>query len=239
MVDLTVVTFNPAWGLPTTGPFALKLLKWLDLAGVPYRQRFEERAEKGPKGKNPWIELEGERIGDTESIIALLAKRHGFDIDAGLPAGLLARNHAIRRMVEEHFHQVLEWELFVHPAGRVYVREAVDRLGIPSLVGGLVAASVCGHFERQLKARGIGRHNPELIAQKGIADLDALADLLADTPFFGGNHPAMADIAVYGLLAPMAKWPMRTPVAEELKRRPKLMGFVERMIGATAGPVGS
>jgi glutathione S-transferase len=239
MVDLTVVTFNPAWGLPTTGPFALKLLKWLDLAGVPYRQRFEERAEKGPKGKNPWIELEGERIGDTEIIIALLAKRHGFDIDAGLPAGLLGRNHAIRRMVEEHFHQVLEWELFVHPAGRVYVREAVGRLGIPSLVGGLVAASVCGHFERQLKARGIGRHSPELIAQKGIADLDALADLLADTPFFGGNRPAMADIAVYGLLAPMAKWPMRTPVAEELKRRPKLIGFVERMIGATAGPVGS
>lgn len=239
MVDLTVVTFNPAWGLPTTGPFALKLLKWLDLAGVPYRQRFEERAEKGPKGKNPWIELEGERIGDTEIIIALLVKRHGFDIDAGLPAGLLARNHAIRRMVEEHFHQVLEWELFVHPAGRVYVREAVGRLGIPSIVGGLVAASVCGHFERQLKARGIGRHSPELIVQKGIADLDALADLLADTPFFGGNRPAMADIAVYGLLAPMAKWPMRTPVAEELKRRPKLIGFVERMIGATAGPVGS
>ena len=31
-MDLKVFTFSPAWGLPTSGPFALKLLKWLDLA---------------------------------------------------------------------------------------------------------------------------------------------------------------------------------------------------------------
>ena len=236
MAELTVVTFNPAWGLPTTGPFALKLLKWLDLAAIPYRQRFEERAEKGPKGKNPWIELDGERIGDTEIIIGLLGKQYGVDLDDGLPSALLARNYPIQRMVEEHFHQVLEWELFVHRAGRAYIHEVVARLGIPSLVGGLVVASVCGHFERQLKARGIGRHSPEIIAQKGIADLDALANLLADAPFFGGDRPAMADIAVYGLLAPMAKWPMRTPVADELKRRATLMEFVERMIVTTSVP---
>lgn len=84
MADLVVVTFSAGWGLPSQGPFALKLLKWLDLAGLAYVQRFEDLPQKGPKGKNPWIELDGERIGDTEVIIELLAKRSGFDIDAGL-----------------------------------------------------------------------------------------------------------------------------------------------------------
>ncbi len=68
---IRVFTFAPDWGLPTVGPFALKLLAWLELAGVPYVQVVEPNPRKGPKGKNPWIELDGEPIGDSEVIIAL------------------------------------------------------------------------------------------------------------------------------------------------------------------------
>src|SRR5215211_5878746 len=62
MTTLRVFTFAPDWGLPTVGPFALKLLAWLELARIPYEQVIEANPRKGPKGKNPWIELEGERI---------------------------------------------------------------------------------------------------------------------------------------------------------------------------------
>ena len=44
----------------------------------------------------------------------------------------------------------------------------------------------------------------------------------------------MADIAAYGLIAPMAKWPMHTPVADYIKTRPALTGYVERMLAARA-----
>ena len=63
---LRVFTFSPAWGLPSSGPFALKLLKWLELAGVEFEQVVEDLPNKGPKGKNPWVEIDGQRIGDTE-----------------------------------------------------------------------------------------------------------------------------------------------------------------------------
>jgi glutathione S-transferase len=79
MATLKVFTFAPDWGLPTVGPFALKLLAWLELAGLPYEQVFEVNPRKGPKGKNPWIELDGERIGDSELIIDLLRKRHAIE----------------------------------------------------------------------------------------------------------------------------------------------------------------
>jgi hypothetical protein len=68
MATLKVFTFAPDWGLPTVGPFALKLLAWLELAGLPYEQVYEANPRKGPKSKNPWIELDGERIGDSELI---------------------------------------------------------------------------------------------------------------------------------------------------------------------------
>lgn len=234
MARLTVFTFSAAWGLPSAGPFALKLLKWLDLAGLDYEQRFEDSPGKGPLGKNPWIEIDGERMGDTEAIIRRLAGERGFDIDAGLSPALNARNHAIRRMVEEHFHQVLEWELFVHPAGRAFTREMAEKLGAPRAISGGVAAAYAGRFVKQLKARGISRHAPETIARKGRDDLNSLEALLGSAPYFGGDRYSMADISVFGLLAPMAKWSMRTPVADDLKARSTLTSFVDRMLAANA-----
>ena len=32
MTTLRVFTFTPDWGLPSAGPFAIKLLAWLELA---------------------------------------------------------------------------------------------------------------------------------------------------------------------------------------------------------------
>jgi len=118
MPILRVFTFSPAWGLPSAGPFAIKLLAWLELTGIPYEQIIEDNPRKGPKGKNPWIELDSERIGDSELIIELLSRRFGIDLDAGLSNEQKAVGLAWRRTFEEHFHQVLEWELFQHPSGR-------------------------------------------------------------------------------------------------------------------------
>lgn len=233
MSGLTVFTFSADWGLPSTGPFALKLLKWLELAGIPFHQQFEDNPAKGPKGKNPWIELDGERIGDTEIIIDLLAQRSGFDIDAGLSPEQRALSHAVRRMLEEHLHQVLEWELFVHPEGLAWVRRVAETM-VPKPLAGTAASLFAGRFRRQLHARGIARHSDEIIMAKGKADVDAVEALLGDRAYLAADRPSMADVSAYGLLMPMAKWPMRTPAADYLKARPRLMGYLERMAGAKA-----
>ena len=233
MSELSVFTFSPDWGLPTSGPFALKLTKWLELAGIPFRQRYEDRPSRGPKGKNPWVELDGELIADTEIIIARLAKSSGFDIDAALNAQQRALSHAIRRMMEEHFHMILEWELFVHPEGAAEVRRMAARQ-LPAVAAGAVASIVCRHFRRQLHARGIARHDPDTIAAKAKADIDALEALLGDGPFLFGARPCMADVSAYGLLAPMAAWPMHTPVADYIKTRPRLRAYLEAVANAKA-----
>jgi hypothetical protein len=85
MAKIRVYTFSPMWeGLPAGGPFDLKLLAWLNLAKIPHEQVFQDDTRKGPKRKNPWIELDGKRIGDTEIIIDLLSDRFNIYIDKGL-----------------------------------------------------------------------------------------------------------------------------------------------------------
>lgn len=225
---LRVFTFSPDWGLPTNGPFALKLLAWLELAGIPYEQVLENNSSKGPKGKSPWIELDGERMGDSELIIERLGRLHGVDLDEGLTPEQRAIGLAWRRTFEEHFHQVLEWELLIHPAGATYMREFFGRVA-PGPVAPLLFSMVRRQFRKQLHARGIARHDPEVIAAKGQADLDALAGFLQDRSFLVADRPTTADTAIFGLVAPMVYWPMETPVAAHARSTATIQAYCDRM----------
>jgi glutathione S-transferase len=228
VTTLRVFTFAPDWGLPTAGPFALKLLAWLELAGIPYEQVIEDNPRKGPKKKNPWIELDGEPIGDSEVIIELLARRHKVDVDDPLSPEQKSVGHAWRRTFEEHFHQVLEWELFQHPAGEAYMRAAMTSK-MPPVVGPAVFAMLKSHFGRQLYARGIARHPPDMIEAKGRADIDALAAFLGGRPFLLRDRPSSADAAVFGQLAPMVYWPMATPVASYARSLEPIAAYCDRL----------
>lgn len=228
MSGLRVFTFSPAFDLPTGGPFALKLLKWLDIAGIPYEQVIEDDSGKGPNRKNPWIELDGERIPDSETIIEHLARLYRFDIDADLDAAELAQLHAFRRMIEEHLHMIFEWELFVHHNGFPFVL-GIAKTMVPNLVARPAAAMFCRQMKKQLHARGLARHSDEVIARKGIADVDAIEAALGDKKYLAGNRPSLTDVSAYGMLQPMAKWPMRTPVADYIKSRPRLCAWLNRI----------
>lgn len=227
-MTLRVFTFSPDWGLPSTGPFALKLLAWLRLAGIPYEQVLEDNPHKGPKKKNPWVELDGELIGDTEVIIEALKQRYGVDPDGGLTSEQKALGHAWQRAFEEHFHQVLEWELFESPEGASYMRTYFASK-MPPLVGPLAFLMMQRHFRKQLFARGIARHSPRTIEAKGRADIDALAAFLGDRPFLVAESASSYDAAVFGQLAPMVYWPMRTPVATHARSVMQIAAYCDRI----------
>ena len=231
MSPLEVYTFSPRWGLPTTGPFALKLLAWLNEAGIDYVQRFEDRPGKGPLGKSPWIEHDGQRLGDSDAIIAHLAKLHDLPDPFAVPDGERALRLALKLAFEERFHQILEWELFVHPAGAAELR-AIVREALPPPVDRLISAGMIRHFTRQLHARGIGRLPPQAIADEGERLLDMVDALLGSGAAWlsGADAPDIVDFAAWGQLAPMLSWPMQTPVAMAAKARPALMRWHEAML---------
>lgn len=235
MSDLQVHAFAPAWGLPSSGPFALKLMAWLSHAGITWRPVIENRADRGPLGKSPWIEQDGLRLGDSDRIIAHLAARHGLLDPMALPDPAAVARDALKTAFEERFHQILEWELFVHPAGFAGFRELLKDLAPPPLVP-LIAWQMRRHFARQLHARGIARLDPPEIAALGRRQIDGLETLLAHGEgWLHGAAPGLTDFAVWGQVTPLLRWPMATPVAEHAKALPHVTDWNERLQTAAFG----
>lgn len=230
MSALRVFVFSPNFGLPTSGPFALKLEAWLRMAGIEYERVYEDNPGKGPKGKNPWIEIDGERMGDTELVIERLSERFDVDLDAHLEPREEAVGTAVRRMVEEHLHQVLEWELFIHDAGWETLCDHIDE-HMAWGVSSLVKIYMRRHFRKQLYARGINRHDPETIAEIGKKDLDALEELLSDAePYLFGSKPCLTDASVFGLAAPFVFATFEAPVTQYADSVPALNSYCETLL---------
>jgi glutathione S-transferase len=191
---------GPGWGVPfpSAAPFPLKLATWMRMAGIPFEVVVENNLGKGPKGKSPWIEYGDVRMGDSSLIIEHLAERFGVDLDAHLTAEQRAQAMSVQRLLEEHYHQCFEHELLLGRGSRERLLAIAATMPIP--VRWLLPGVLTRHFQKQLHARGMGRHAPEYVIAQGKADLDAVNTMLGDKPYFFGDQPSSIDACLCGFL---------------------------------------
>lgn len=162
-----------AWGLPTVSPFVMKLETWLRIAGIPYEIR-PGNPLRAPKGKVPYVELDGQLMGDSELIIAELSRRHPLTHDAWLTPAQAAVGHALRRMLEEgtYFHTVrFRW---IEDDGWPH-QVAAFSPHMPPLIGGLILGSICRKLRKTALLQGSGRHDRAAAAVSVAADYAANA----------------------------------------------------------------
>lgn len=226
---LRLVTFPPAWGLPTCGPFGLKLELCLRLLGVPYERVYELDIGKGPKRKSPWV-IDGDvQMGDTELILAHIEKSRGISLERDIDVGIRARAHVLRQSLEEHFHQIFEYELLVDDGGFAVFGAALAQL-VPLEVLQQIGPSIRAHFTAHLFERGITRHARADIDAKGRADVDALVQILGDQRWFFGDRPTRADAAAFGLLALPIKSGLPGATSTYIRAQPTLVRFIDRTL---------
>lgn len=221
--------FGSGWGLPfrTSAPFPLKLAAWLRMAEIPYDFVEANDPGKGPKGKSPWITHGGEPVGDTTLIIERLRAHFGVDLDAHLDKRQRAISVAVKGMLEDHYHQCFEHQLFFGRGGPERMDEFAQKLPIP--LRWLVPAVMSRAFDKQLRARGMGRHTEDVILAQGKADLDAVADLLGDGPYFFGDTPSSIDACVFGFLGVSVYVEGHNPLFRHGASKDNLMRYCERM----------
>lgn len=226
-----VYTFGNAWGFPgpTTSPFGLKLVTWLAMYDVPYEIRVENNPGRGPKKKCPWAVVGDQTIGDSTLVIETLKAQRGIEDDAGLTAQQRGIATMTRLMLEEHYHQVWEHQLFIYEGGWKRSYEFFDQF--PPLARTIVRNVARSGLRKQLYARGIGRHDDARIASMGIADLEALEALMGEGPYFFGAEPTGIDATVFAFLAVTHWIPSESPVWEHYHSRPRLTSYTERMLG--------
>jgi glutathione S-transferase len=208
---IRVYTFPASFGLPTTGPLTLKLLMALRMADVPYELVFDGDLRKSPKRKVPWIEAGATKMADTSLILGWLAETRGVDLERGLSPLERAHGLALRVLLEEHWHQVFEIELILHPDG-----------------AGQHLAALQEHMKHHLYERGMYRHSQDEITAFGKTDLDAVAAWLDGRRWSIADRPTLTDCTLWGLLAPAVYAPFQTPCMAYARTSKPIVGFLER-----------
>jgi len=226
---IRLFAFGTGWGVPfaTAAPFPLKLATWMRMAKIPFDFVVANDPSKGPKGKSPWIEYGTVRMGDSSLIIEHLAERFGVDLDTHLNARQRALAISVQRMLEEHYHQCFEHQLFFGRGGEERLHELASSMPIP--LRWLVPTVLKRAFGKQLYARGMGRHAEEVIIAQGKADLDAIAELLGDQPYFFGDQPSSIDTCIFGFLGVSLYVEGNNPLYRYGASHESLMRYCERM----------
>lgn len=225
---ITLHQFPPALGLPNASPFCLKLELYLRMAGLPYRNHYTLELHRAPKGKLPWIDDDGTVVADTGLIIDYLKHKYGDPLDGALTPLQQARALAIARLCEEHLYWTVLHDRWLTAEGWAMTRPAFFgalpwplRMVVPWVARRGIRAELHGH--------GMGRHTPAQIHALGIADVDALAELLGDQPYFLGPQPTSIDAVLAAFLANLLMVPLETPIKAAAAAHSNLVEYCRRM----------
>lgn len=225
---ITLFQFPPAFNVPNVSPFCLKLETFLRLCGLEYQVQHVTDPRKGPKGKLPFVKVDGEVIADTEIIIRELQQRYALDLDAGLDARGRGWAVAITRLCDEHLTPLLVYFRWLDEAGWRQVVPVLLR-GLPGPLRPLAGAVFRRKVRGDLRGRGLIGHSREQLRAFARQDLDALDGMLGELPFFGGAQPCSADAAAYGILANLVLSTLETPLNHMAREYERLVAYCERM----------
>lgn len=227
MSELKAYHLPGRWGLVTVSPFCLKLDSFLRMTNIPHESISSATPFGGPKKKAPWIEHKGRKIGDSSLIIEYLKETFGVDPDAHLDARQRGTAVAIQRLIEENLYWAMVYDRWKRTANWPILTGSV--LGdIPLPVRLLLAPIARRGVHKQLDGHGMGLHAEHEIEQIAQRDIDALAALLGENPWFLGNQPSMADATVYSLLANIIYVPFASPMNRMIEGHTNLRAFLDR-----------
>ena len=186
---LTLVSYPGLFGLADNNPYGLKVFAVLKLGGLGFRQDHTVDASAAPRGQLPYLRDGEMSVGDSDGIIAHLTRRHGLALDAGMTARERATDLMIRRTLDD-LYWVMSFSRWKDDRFWPLFRDAM-LAAVPGLSSAVLDVAREHNFHRY-HYQGIGRFEPEQAYARGIADLDALAELLPKSEFLFGAVPRSA-----------------------------------------------
>jgi len=224
---ITLHTFGPQFGLPDPSPFVTKADVMLKIAGVPYKTCVGD-LRRAPKGKMPFIEDDGQIIGDSTLIRLHVEKKYGVDFDQHLTPVQRGTAWAIEKMLEDHLYWIIVQERWMDDANFAKGPKNFFN-GVPALIRPVIVSGVRRRVRKNLHAHGIGRHTKDEATALAARALDSVAAVLGENTYLLGAHKCGADPTAFafivGVLSPYFTSPMR-PFAE---RHANLTAYCDRM----------
>ncbi len=229
MSDDGVVLFQAPrlWGLPNPSPFCVKVETWLRVAGIPYTSK-RANPIKAPRGKVPWIVHGANAVADSEAILAYFRQTFGDRLgDGGLNPQQQTLGHLVRRTLEEGTYFVALHARWCEDEHWPTTRAGFfDPLGFP--MGQVVGTMIRRRVKANAHAQGTARLTPEERSAAGIADWNAVSEVLGDKPYLLGDEPHSVDCTVYGFLIQALWAPYDTPMQRHTRADARLVAYAER-----------
>jgi glutathione S-transferase len=98
---LTLYSWPELCGVADNNGYGLKVYAFLKLAGVPFTHAHVFDAAKAPRGQLPYIDDDGEIVGDSDTIIAHLARKYRLAIDEQLTPAQRDTDLLVTRLLDD------------------------------------------------------------------------------------------------------------------------------------------
>jgi glutathione S-transferase len=231
---LTLYSYPPLFGVADNNGYGLKVFAFLRLCGIAFRHEHIFDASAAPRGQLPYIDDDGEIIGDSETIIAHLIRKYRLTINDPLSAAQRDTDLMVTRMIDD-----LYWVMS-------YSRWKDDRYW-PAFRDTLLAEHPVLTEAALLKARefnfqryhfqGIGRYQPDDAYARGLADLEVLAHLIPASGYVHGATPTSIDAAIYGFIANIYFYRIETPLKHFVVAHGNIVRHCEAIHAAVSAPL--
>jgi glutathione S-transferase len=215
-----------AWGTPHMSPFCSKLETYLRITETPHQLK-AAAMQRAPKGKIPYVSIDGQLMGDSQLIIEKLERTVPRPLDSKLSTRDRAIGHAVRRMLEEGTYFTSVYLRWVTDEGFAAVRPELAKI-FPAPLRMLLPL-IRKKVKKATVAQGTGRHSQQEICALAVADWQACADILGDKPYLLGDEPHICDATLYAFLEGILRFPLESEVKVAVAKMPTLVAYRDRM----------
>jgi len=191
--------FQRAKLIPDGSPFGLKMETYLRMADIKYENDF--KYPSSPKGKTPWITVNGKDVSDSQLAIEYLEKELEKSLNDHLKPEEAAVARAFQVTLDDRFAWCLAIDRLVYGQGKVIMKILGPGLPGPKFAHPLMMKLFKRGTVKSAHGHGIGRHSEEEVKKIGLADLKAFSEYLGNKPFLFGEKPSIADASLFGFLA--------------------------------------
>jgi len=221
-------TMHPGRAMPHVSPFALKVETFLRMTKIPYKTDISVLDAWVPKGRFPWISLNGVHMGDSQLIIEFLKKRFEPKLGNEYSPEERAAGGGMSVMVDQHLYWGIPMERFLFSSYK-----NMYKTFSPKLKSWMIWAYQKYHKKdilARVQGQGIGTHEPKEIQQLLCNDIQNLSFFLGKKKFILGEYPSEYDAIIFGHLAQFV-WGLPETKYEEVIHYvyPNLVEYCNRM----------
>jgi glutathione S-transferase len=225
---IKLYTFPAAFGLRNVSPFCLKVemaLKHLDL-DFEIEELFDPR--KAPKGKLPYIEVDGKIIADSELIFEYLDEISQGGLYADLAPLERAQGTAFVRLADDHLYWMMVASRWLDEGWFPNIVSGFFGF-VPGLFRGFAAGGAQKQMRKTYDLQGLGRHSMAEQERFARRDFQAISDAVANGRYIAGERLTAFDFAMTGLLSGLMDNKPATWLSKISTEFPELTIYADRV----------